>query len=59
MGGQGLGSVLTVQRDRLDTAGMFATIVILALLASLAYGALSLVERRSATIAALRHDQEE
>ena len=26
MGGSGLGSVLTVQRDRLDTAGMFATI---------------------------------
>lgn len=59
MGGSGLGSVLTVQRDRLDTAGMFATIAVLALLASTAYGALYLVERRSATIAALRHDQEE
>ncbi len=59
MGGNGLGSVLTVQRDRLDTAGMFATIAVLAVLASSAYGALSLVERRSTTIAALRHNQEE
>ena len=59
MGGNGLGSVLTVQRDRLDTAGLFATIAILALVASLAYGGLYLVERRSATIAALRRDQEE
>ncbi len=59
MGGDGLGAVLTVQRDRLDTAGMFATILVLALLASAAYGALYRVERRSATIAALRRDQEE
>ncbi len=59
MGGNGLGSVLTVQRDRLDTAGMFATIAVLAVLASSAYGLLTLVERRSATIAALRRDQEE
>jgi len=58
MGGQGLATVLVAQRNALDTSGMFATIAILALLASSLYGLLYLVERRSPTIAALRHDKE-
>lgn len=53
MGGRGLGTVLTVQRDAVDTAGMFATILILALIASGAYLVISAFERRSQTIDAL------
>ena len=37
MGGGGLGTVLTVQRDSFDTAGMIATVIVLALIASSAY----------------------
>lgn len=50
MGGHGLGMVLTVQRDALDTAGMFATIIVLCVLASLAYSLILTVERRSAVV---------
>lgn len=53
MGGQGLGQLLTIQRDSLDTAGMFATIIVLCLMASLLYGAIRHVERTSRTVADL------
>lgn len=53
IGGEGLGQLLTIQRQANDTAGMFATIVVLCVLASLAYGAIHLVERRSAVIQSL------
>ena len=42
MGGAGLGTFLTIQRESVDTAGMFATIFVLCLIASAAY-ALSLI----------------
>lgn len=54
MGGRGLGELLTVQRDSLDTAGMFGTIAVLAAMASLAYSGIHLVERRSRVMQALR-----
>lgn len=54
MGGRGLGMLLTVQRDSLDTAGMFGTIAILAAMASLAYTGIHLVERRSRVMQSLR-----
>lgn len=54
MGGQGLGQLLTVQRDSLDTPGMFATIAVLACMASLAYTGIHLIERRSRVMQALR-----
>lgn len=54
MGGRGLGMLLTVQRDSLDTAGMFATIAVLAAMASLAYSGIHLVERRSRVMQSLR-----
>ncbi len=54
MGGSGLGQLLTVQRDSLDTAGMFATIVVLGAMASAAYTAIHLVERRSRVMQSLR-----
>lgn len=54
MGGQGLGTLLTLQRDAVDTTGMFATIIVLATMASLLYGGIHLVERRSAVVASLR-----
>lgn len=56
MGGTGLGTVLVVQRDQLDTAGMVATIVLLALVASAAYLTLVALERRSATVSSLVHE---
>jgi NitT/TauT family transport system permease protein len=37
MGGRGLGTVLTVQRDAVDTAGMFATILLLCTVAASIY----------------------
>lgn len=54
MGGRGLGQLLTVQRDSLDTAGMFGTIAVLAAMASLAYTGIHLVERRSRVMQSLR-----
>ena len=56
MGGTGLGTVLVVQRDQLDTAGMVATIVLLAAVASAAYLVLVALERRSATVSSLIHE---
>lgn len=53
MGGAGLGQLLTLQRDAVDTAGMFATIAVLCAMASALYGAIGIVERRSRTVAAL------
>lgn len=47
MGGQGLGQVLTQQRHNLDTAGMFVTVFILALLAMVLYGVIYRLERRA------------
>lgn len=54
MGGAGLGELLTMQRDSLDTAGMFATILILCAIASLLYSLIYLVERRSRVVSSLR-----
>lgn len=53
MGGDGLGQLLTLQRDSVDTAGMFATIIVLCAMASSLYGLIVVVERRSATMADL------
>lgn len=53
MGGDGLGQLLTIQRDSLDTAGMFATIGILCVLASGAYVTIHQIERRSKIMQAL------
>lgn len=53
MGGEGLGTVLTVQRESVDTAGMLATIVVLCLIASAAYAAIHFLERRSLIINSL------
>ncbi len=53
MGGSGLGTVLTVQRDAVDTTGMFATIAWLCLIAAGAYSLITWWERRSAIVEAL------
>lgn len=44
-GGEGLGQLLLVQRDSADSAGLFATLVTLALLASGLYGAMLALEK--------------
>ncbi|MDO4791083.1 MAG: ABC transporter permease [Buchananella hordeovulneris] len=54
LGGKGMGVLLTAQRQAANTAGLFATILVLAVMASLFYLALQLVERLSPTVAALR-----
>lgn len=54
MGGSGLGTVLTVQRDASDIAGMIATVVVLALIASAAYAAVHRWERNSRVIESFR-----
>lgn len=46
MGGSGLGMLLTVQRDSVNTAGMFATILVLALMASTLFGLITHLERK-------------
>jgi NitT/TauT family transport system permease protein len=48
MGGSGLGMLLTVQRDAVDTAGMFSSIIILCLIASGAFTLIHAIERRLA-----------
>ena len=53
MGGNGLGQLLTVQRDSVDTAGMFATIAVLCAMASGLYVLIHLIEQRSRTVASL------
>jgi NitT/TauT family transport system permease protein len=45
MGGEGLGQLLSVQRQAADTIGLFSTLVMLALLAAALYGVVRLVER--------------
>ncbi len=47
MGGRGLGTVLTVQRDAVDTAGMFATIAVLCIVAASIYSLIYFWERHS------------
>lgn len=54
MGGRGLGQLLAVQRDSVDTAGMFSTIIVLCAMASVAYSLILLVERRSQVVQSLR-----
>jgi NitT/TauT family transport system permease protein len=50
----GLGTLLTVQRESTDTAGMFATILLLCLVAATIYSLIQLWERRSRIIESLR-----
>ena len=50
MGGSGLGAVLTVQRDALDTTGMFATIAVLCVVAATIYSLIYAWERNSRLI---------
>ncbi|MBD3010945.1 ABC transporter permease [Streptomyces sp. 5-10] len=45
MGGDGLGQLLSVQRQEADTIGLFSTLVMLGLLAAVSYGVVRLVER--------------
>ncbi|CAM5642542.1 Riboflavin transport system permease protein RibX OS=Streptomyces antimycoticus OX=68175 GN=ribX PE=3 SV=1 [Streptomyces antimycoticus] len=45
MGGDGLGQLLSVQRQEADTIGLFSTLVMLGLLAAVLYGMVRLVER--------------
>jgi NitT/TauT family transport system permease protein len=52
MGGSGLGSLLTIQHASFNVAGMFATIIVLALLATTIYSIVSLAERRWSNLAA-------
>jgi len=52
MGGSGLGALLTIQRDSFNTAAMFASIIVLALLAAVIYSLVAFAERRWSTIAA-------
>lgn len=47
MGGSGLGSVLTAQRNAVDTAGLFVTIALLCTLAMMFYAVIYFFERRS------------
>ncbi|MCE1180474.1 MAG: ABC transporter permease [Micrococcales bacterium] len=53
MGGNGIGTILTVQRDAVDTAGMFASILILCVIASTAYSLIHTWEQRSQVIESL------
>jgi NitT/TauT family transport system permease protein len=59
MGGNGLGTVLTVQRGNVDTAGMLATIVVLAAIASSAYAVVLYAERNSRIVNSLRPNRSE
>lgn len=54
MGGSGLGQVLTIQRESVDTAGMVATIVVLCAVASAAYALILTWERRSRVVDSLQ-----
>ncbi len=51
MGGNGLGSLLMIQRNSVDTAGMFATIILLAVMAAIIYSLVALAERHWTTFA--------
>ena len=54
MGGQGLGMVLAHQRDAVDTAGLFSTIVLLCAMAMAIHWCLHEAERRSRVVDAMR-----
>ena len=54
MGGEGLGMLLSTQRDKVDTTGMFSTIALLCILATTIHWALHELEQRSRTVDALR-----
>ena len=54
MGGDGLGMLLSTQRDKVDTTGMFSTIALLCILATTIHWALHELEQRSRTVDALR-----
>lgn len=54
MGGEGLGMVLSHQRDAVDTTGLFATIVLLCLMAMTIHWCLHELERRSRVVDAMR-----
>lgn len=56
MGGDGLGLLLNVQRDRVDTVGLFATLVMLAALAIAMYLLVRLFERRVRSFVGLDGD---
>ena len=45
VGGEGLGTLLSVQRQETDTVGLFSTLLMLALLAACLYGVIRLIER--------------
>lgn len=47
MGGEGLGLLLVTQRDRVDTAGLFATLVVLGALAMAAHALIRVLENRT------------
>lgn len=47
IGGAGLGQLLVAQRDRADTAGLFATLFVLASISALAYGIVRILEARA------------
>ncbi len=59
MGGNGLGSVLTVQRGNVDTAGMVATIIVLAAIASTGYAIVLGAERNSSAVNSLLSNRSE
>jgi NitT/TauT family transport system permease protein len=52
VGGRGLGELLVVYQQSLDSAGVFATLLTLALLAAALYGGMRLVERRFSIVEA-------
>ncbi|MDO4243298.1 MAG: ABC transporter permease [Actinomyces sp.] len=54
MGGQGLGMVLASQRQTVDTTGLFATIVVLCLMATTIHWCLHELERRSRVVDSMR-----
>ncbi|QPL06588.1 MULTISPECIES: ABC transporter permease subunit [Actinomyces] len=54
MGGEGLGMVLSHQRDSVDTTGLFSTIVLLCVMATSIHWCLYELERRSRVVAAMR-----
>lgn len=52
IGGSGLGTLVFTQHASFNVAGMFATIIVLALLATIAYSLVSIAERRWSDLAA-------
>lgn len=54
MGGEGLGMVLSSQRQSVDTAGLFSTIVVLCVMAMSVHWCLHELERRSRVVASMR-----